>query len=82
MLTIQKITKKTTRIEVTAREVALLEACMFDGMVRLLKDSKQFDPIEDRDDAFMMEARAEADTIRGIQRKLEFARKMIEAEGR
>ena len=82
MLTIEKITKKTTRIEVTAREVALLEACMFDGMVRLLKDSKQFDPIEDRDDAFMMEARAEADTIRGIQRKLEFARKMIEAEGR
>ena len=82
MLTIQKITKKTTRIEVTAREVALLEACMFDGMVRLLKDSKQFDPIEDGDDAFMMEARAEADMIRGIQRKLEFARKMIEAEGR
>ena len=82
MLTIQKITKKTTRIEVTAREVALLEACMFDGMVRLLKDSKQFDPIEEADDAYAMEARAEADTIRAIQRKLEFARKMIEAEGR
>ena len=80
MQTIQKITKKTTRIEVTSKEVALLEACLFDGMVRLLKDSKQFDPIEEADDAFMMEARAESDMIRGIQRKLEFARKMIEAD--
>jgi hypothetical protein len=46
-------------------------------MVRLLKDSKQFDPVEERDDAYAMEARAEADTIRGLQRKMEFAQKMI-----
>jgi hypothetical protein len=49
-------------------------------MVRLLKDSKEFDPIEEADDAYAMEARAEADTIRGIQRKLEFARKIMDEE--
>ncbi len=80
MQTIQKIIRRTTRVELTGRELAILEAALFDGMVRLLTDSKQFDPVEEADDAYTMEARAEADTIRGIQRKLEFARKMLEAE--
>jgi hypothetical protein len=80
MQTIQKITRRTTRVELNGREIAILEACLFDGMVRLLKDSKEFDPIEEADDAYAMEARAEADTIRGIQRKLEFARKIMDEE--
>jgi hypothetical protein len=80
MQTIQKITRRTTRVELTGRELAILEACLFDGMVRLLTDSKQFDPVEEADDAYAMEARAEADTIRGIQRKLEFARKIMDEE--
>jgi hypothetical protein len=77
METLQPIRKRTTRIEVSVRELAIIEACLFDGMVRLLKDSKQFDPVEERDDAYAMEARAEAETIRGLQRKMEFAHKMI-----
>jgi hypothetical protein len=77
METLQPIRKRTTRIEVSARELAILEACLFDGMVRLLKDSKQFDPIEADDDAYATEARMESETIRGLQRKMEFAHKMI-----
>jgi hypothetical protein len=49
-------------------------------MVRLLKDSKQFDPIEAEDDAYATEARMEAEAIKGLQRKLEFATAMIRAE--
>ena len=32
------------------------------------------------DDMYMMEGNMEADIIKGLNRKLEFARKMIEAE--
>jgi hypothetical protein len=49
-------------------------------MVRLLKDSKEFDPIEEADDAYATEARMESETIRGLQRKLEFAVKMMDEE--
>jgi hypothetical protein len=77
MQTIQKITRRTTRVELNGREIAILEACLFDGMVRLLKDSKQFDPIEEADDAYATEARMESETIRGLQRKMEFAQRMI-----
>jgi hypothetical protein len=80
MQTIQKITRRTTRVELNGREIAILEACLFDGMVRLLKDSKEFDPIEEADDAYATEARMESETIRGLQRKLEFAVKMMDEE--
>ena len=80
MSTLQRITRKTARIELNGREIAILDACLFDGMVRLLKDSKQFDPIEAEDDAYATEARMEAEAIKGLQRKLEFAMKMIDAE--
>jgi len=80
MQTIQKIIRRTTRVELNGRELAILEAALFDGMVRLLTDSKQFDPVMEEDDAYAMDARAEADTIRGIQRKLDFAQKMLKAE--
>ena len=75
------LTKRTTRIEISGRELAILEAALFDGMVRLLKDGKAFDIENPEDDMYMMECRAEADIIKGLNRKLEFARKMIEAEG-
>jgi hypothetical protein len=80
MQTLQRITRKTTRIELSGREIAILDACLFDAMVRLLKDSKQFDPIEEEDDAYATEARMEAEAIKGLQRKLEFATAMIRAE--
>ena len=72
--------KRSTRIEITGRELAILEAALFDGMVRLLQDGKAFDIENPDDDQFMMECRAEADTIKGLNRKLDFARKMMEAE--
>jgi hypothetical protein len=81
MTTLQRITRKTARIELNGREIAILDACLFDGMVRLLKDSKQFDPIEAEDDAYATEARMEAEAIKGLQRKLEFSTAMIRAEG-
>jgi hypothetical protein len=80
MSTLQRITRKTARIELNGREIAILDACLFDGMVRLLKDSKQFDPIEAEDDAYATEARMEAEAIKGLQRKLEFATTMIRTE--
>jgi hemoglobin-like flavoprotein len=80
MSTLQRITRKTARIELNVREIAILDACLFDGMVRLLKDSKQFDPIEAEDDAYATEARMEAEAIKGLQRKLEFATTMIRTE--
>jgi hypothetical protein len=80
MSTLQRITRKTARIELNGREIVILEACLFDGMVRLLKDSKQFDPIEEADDAYATEARMESETIKGLQRKLEFAATMLRTE--
>ena len=80
MTTLQRIARKTTRIELSGREIAILDACLFDGMVRLLKDSKQFDPLEEADDAFTTEAKMDSDTIKGLQRKLEFATTMLRTE--
>jgi len=80
MQTLQRIARKTTRIELNGREIALLESALFDSMVRLLKDSREFDISDPDDDAYSMECRAEGDTIKGLQRKLEFATAMIRAE--
>ncbi len=80
MQTIKKPTHRTTRVELNGREIAILEACLFDGMVRLLKDSKSFDITDSNDDAFILEGKIEADIIRGIQRKMEFAQKMMDSE--
>ena len=64
----------------SGREMAILEAALFDHTVRLLKDGKAFDMEDPEDDQFLMECRAEADAIKGLHRKLDFARKMMEAE--
>ena len=74
------IRKRTTRLEFSARELALIDAAMFDALVRHFKDSKGFDITNPDDDDSLMECRADADMIRGIQRKLEFARKQIELD--
>ena len=81
MTTIAPIRKRSARIEITGREMAILEAALFDCTVRLLKDGKAFDIENPEDDKFLMECRMEADIIKGLNRKLEFARKMMEAEG-
>ena len=64
----------------TGRELAILEAALFDHTVRLLKDGKAFDIENAEDDKFLMECNMEADIIKGLNRKLDFARKMMEAE--
>ena len=77
---LKTLTKRTTRIEISARELAILENALFSSMVRLMMDSKMFDILNPDDDMYMMEGNMEADIIKGLNRKLEFARKMIEAE--
>ena len=80
MSALPTLRKRTTRVELSARELALIEAALFDGMVRLLKDSKSFDITNPDDDDSLMECRMEADIIKGMQRKIEFARKQIELD--
>jgi hypothetical protein len=80
MTTLAPIRKRTTRVEFSARELALIDAAMFDALVRLLKDSKAFDITNPDDDDSLMDCRMEADIIKGINRKLEFARKQIELD--
>lgn len=82
MTTLAPIRKRTTRVEFSARELALIDAAMFDALVRLLKDSKAFDITNPDDDDSLMDCRMEADIIKGINRKLEFARKQIELEAK
>jgi len=82
MSTLAPIRKRTTRVEFSARELALIDAAMFDALVRLLKDSKAFDITNPDDDDSLMDCRMEADIIKGINRKLEFARKQIELEAK
>jgi hypothetical protein len=71
------IRKRTTRVEFSARELALIDAAIFDAIVRLLADSKSFDISNPDDDDAHMEARMDAETLKGIQRKLDFAQKQI-----
>jgi hypothetical protein len=82
MQTLPKITRRTTRVEFSSRELLLIDAAMFDGLVRLMRDTKSFDISEPEDDVWNMEARTDADTIRNIQNKINFALKQIELEGK
>ena len=82
MTALPTIRKRTTRVEVSARELALIDAALFDALVRHLTDSKSFDITNSDDDDALMECRAQADMIRAIQRKVEFARKQIELDSR
>ena len=76
-----KITRRTTRVELSARELLLIDAAMFDGLVRLLTDSKSFDITDPEDDTWSMEAKTDADIIRSVQNKINFALKQIELDG-
>ena len=82
MQTLPKITRRTTRVEFSSRELLLIDSAMFDALVRLLKDSKSFDITEPEDDAWGMEARTEADIIRSVQNKINFALKQIELDSK
>jgi hypothetical protein len=81
MSALPTIRKRSTRVELSARELLLIDAAMFDALVRLLKDSKSFDITEPDDDTWSMEARTEADIIRSVQNKINFALKQIELDG-
>jgi hypothetical protein len=80
MQTLPKTTRRTTRVEFSSRELLLIDAAMFDGLVRLMKDSKSFDITNPDDDVWSMEARTEGDVIRAIQNKINFALKQIELD--
>jgi hypothetical protein len=82
MQTLPKITRRTTRVELSSRELLLIDAAMFDAFVRLVKDSKSFDISNPDDDVWSMEARTDADVIRSVQNKINFALKQIELEGK
>jgi hypothetical protein len=84
MQTLPKIARKniTTRVEFSSRELLLIDSAMFDALVRLLKDSKSFDITEPEDDTWSMEAKTEADIIRSVQNKINFALKQIELDGK
>ena len=82
MQTPPKITRRTTRVEFSSRELLLIDAAMFDALVRLLKDSKSFDITEPEDDTWSMEAKTEADIIRSVQNKINFALKQIELDSK
>ena len=82
MQTLQKITRRTTRVEFSSRELLLIDAAMFDALVRLLKDSKSFDITNPDDDTWNMEAKTDADIIRSVQNKINFALKQIELESK
>ena len=82
MQTLPKITRRTTRVEFSSRELLLIDSAMFDALVRLLKDSKSFDITEPEDDTWSMEARTEADIIRSVQNKINFALKQIELDSK
>lgn len=80
MQTIQRINCRSTRIEFTAIELVLLDAAIFDAVVRIYKDSKAFDITNPDDDTDLIECRMDENRLRGIQKKLEFARKQIELD--
>lgn len=82
MQTLPKITRRTTRVEFSSRELLLIDAAMFDALVRLLKDSKSFDITNPDDDTWNMEARTDADIIRSVQNKINFALKQIELDSK
>ena len=82
MQTLPKITRRTTRVEFSSRELLLIDSAMFDALVRLLKDSKSFDITNPDDDTWNMEARTEADIIRSVQNKINFALKQIELDSK
>jgi hypothetical protein len=74
MTTLAPIRRTTVSVELTKRELAVLDSALFDAMVRLLTDSKSFDITDRMDNEYLFEARMESDTIRAIQRKLDAAR--------
>lgn len=73
MTTTTKITRLATDVELTSRELVLVQAAMFDALVRVLKDSRAFDITNPDDDDALMDCRIEADIIRTVQRKIDSA---------
>ena len=81
MSTIAPIKRKTTRVELNDAELNIIQSALFDGLVRLMKDSKSFDITNPDDDDFLMESKMEAHAIKVLQDKLKFALKQIELDG-
>jgi hypothetical protein len=80
--TLAPIRKRAASVEFTAKEFALLESFLFDGLVRSLKDSKNFDELDPADEEYALQSRLEADMIRSMQRKVVAAIAQIERNTR
>lgn len=81
MQTITTIRKRSTSVEFTDKDLEILENFLFDGLVRHLKDSKQFDDLDTKDDQYVMESRMVEERIRSMQRRITAAIGKIERDG-
>ena len=70
MQTLTPIKRRTATIELTYSELAILDNCLFDGVVRLLKDASQFDYLRPEDAESFEGFQQDANAMRMLQRKL------------
>ena len=75
MQTLTPIKRRTATIELTYNELAILDNCLFDGVVRLLMDSREFHFSNPEDAESLDGFQQDANAMRMLQRKL---RNMVE----
>jgi hypothetical protein len=80
--TLKPIRKKAADVQFLLVELELLDAFVTDGLIRHLKDSKSFDPLESKDDANVEACRLEEVAIRNLRTKITAAIAKIEREHR
>ena len=80
--TLKPIRKKATDIQFLQTELELLDAFVTDGLVRHLKDSKSFDPLDAKDDANVEACKLEEIAIRNLRMKIAASIAKIEREHR
>ena len=70
--TLKPIRKQAAQIELSKKEMEVVSRFLFAGMVEVLREMKTYRD-EPHHDTFFMEAKAERDTIRRMQMKIESA---------
>jgi hypothetical protein len=71
MQTLAPIKRRSATVELSARELAILDNCLFDAVVRLLKDSRQFDYLDPDDSEQFQQFQEDAHAMRHLQRKIQ-----------
>lgn len=74
--TLQPIRRAVTTVEVTIRDIDVLERILFAAMVDVIRELHKYDDSRIGQD-YAFEARMERETIRTLQTKLEQAREQI-----